>query len=211
MRKTIKHLTFWMVAALVIFLFWRVSSRIQKNERVLSFSEFMAQLERGHVTRVTITATGAGSNIVGQFENGQSIRTFAPPQMENLVNVLLDKSVEVNARDANSASWIGHLIAWTPIVIMIAFLIFFMRSMTGSGAARETERRELRLEMKARFLHALSVAAGELSEDEMMSVLSTSDIAKVDSIEARKALYQMLSDGTVVVTDEKKFRLRTTT
>ena len=124
---------FWMVSALVIFLFWSVSSRIQDNDRQLSFSDFMGQLDRGHVAKVTITGTGAGSQIVGEFKNGQSITTFAPPQMENLVNVMLDKGVEVTARDANSASWFTHLISWTPIIIMIAFLIFFIRQMQGSG------------------------------------------------------------------------------
>ena len=133
MNSTMKNLMFWMVAALVIFLFYSVSSRIQKNERPLSFSDFMAQLDRGHVAKVTITGTGAGSQIVGEFKNGQAIRTFAPPQMENLVNLMLDKGVEVHARDANSSSWLGHIISWTPIVIMIAFLIFFMRQMQGSG------------------------------------------------------------------------------
>jgi cell division protease FtsH len=128
-----KNLMFWMVAALVIFLFWSVSSRIQKNERQLSFSDFIAQLERGHVAKVTITGSNAGAQIGGEFKNGQSFRTFAPPQVENLVNNMLDKGVEVNARDANSSSWLGHIISWTPIVIMIAFLIFFMRQMQGSG------------------------------------------------------------------------------
>jgi cell division protease FtsH len=128
-----KNLMFWMVAALVIFLFWSVSSRIQKNERQLSFSDFMAQLERGHVAKVTITGSNAGSQIAGEFKNGQSFRTFTPPQFENLVNTMLDKGVEVTARDANSSSWLGHIISWTPIVIMIAFLIFFMRQMQGSG------------------------------------------------------------------------------
>jgi cell division protease FtsH len=128
-----KNLMFWMVAALVIFLFWSVSSRIQKNERQLSFSDFMAQLERGHVAKVTITGSNAGAQIGGEFKNGQSFRTFAPPQVDNLVNNMLDKGVEVTARDANSSSWLGHIISWTPIVIMIAFLIFFMRQMQGSG------------------------------------------------------------------------------
>ena len=211
MRETMKNLVFWMVAALVIFVFWSVSSRIQKNERQLSFSDFMEQLEQGHVAKVTITGSAGGSQIVGEFKNGQAIRTFVPPQTEDLVNVMLDKGVEVTARDANSASWLGHIISWTPIVIMIAFMVFFMRAMSASGAGRETMRRETRLEMKARFLHALSAAGGDLSEDEMMSVLKDSGVRRVDSIEAQKALYQMLSDGTIVLTNEKKFRLRTTT
>jgi cell division protease FtsH len=127
-----KNLMFWMVAALVIFLFWSVSSRIQNNDRDLSFSDFMAQLDRGHVAKVIITGSDAGSQIIGEFKNGQSIRTYAPP-MDNLVSVMLEKGVEVTARDANSSSWLTHIISWTPIVIMIAFLIFFMRQMQGSG------------------------------------------------------------------------------
>ncbi len=123
---------FWMVAALVIVLFWNVSWRIQQKEQQLSFSEFMEQLERGNVAKVTVTGTGAGSTIVGEFKNGTAIRTFAP-EMENLVNTMLEKGVEVSARDANSSSWVTHLVSWTPIVIMIAFLIFFMRQMQGSG------------------------------------------------------------------------------
>lgn len=45
MNSTLKNLVFWRVAALTIFLFRSVSSRIQKNERQLSFSDFMAQIE----------------------------------------------------------------------------------------------------------------------------------------------------------------------
>ena len=133
MNSTMKNVMFWMVAALVIFLFWSVSSRIQNNETQLSFSDFMAQLDRGHVAKVTITGTTAGSQIVGEFKNSQTFKTFAPPQVDDLVNVMLEKDIEVTARDANGSSWLGHLIAWTPIVIMIAFLIFFMRQMQGSG------------------------------------------------------------------------------
>ncbi len=133
MNSTMKNVMFWMVAALVIFLFWSVSSRIQNTETQLTFSDFMGQLDRGHVAEVIVTGTGAGSQIDGKFKNGQSFKTFAPPQIDDLVNVMLEKDVEVTARDANSSSWLGHLVAWTPIVIMIAFLIFFMRQMQGSG------------------------------------------------------------------------------
>ncbi|HSF15262.1 MAG TPA: ATP-dependent metallopeptidase FtsH/Yme1/Tma family protein [Vicinamibacteria bacterium] len=112
MRAHTKNFMWWMGTALVIFLFWIVSSRIQKNERELGFSEFMNQV-RGHVAKVTITGTGAGSQIVGEFKNGQSIRTFAPPQVDNLVNTMLEKGVEVRTRDANSSSLIGRIISWT--------------------------------------------------------------------------------------------------
>jgi len=133
LNSTMKNLMFWMVAALLIMLFWSVSSRIQQKEKQLTFSDFMEQVDRGSVAEVTITGSSAGSQIVGTLKNGDPIRTFAPPQYETLVDKLLSQGVEVSARDANGSSVWAHLINWTPIIIMIAFLVFFMRQMQGSG------------------------------------------------------------------------------
>ena len=133
LNSTMKNLMFWMVAALLIMLFWSVSSRIQQKEKQLTFSDFMEQVDRGSVSEVTITGSSAGSQIVGTLKNGDPIRTFAPPQYETLVDKLLSQGVEVSARDANGSSVWAHLINWTPIIIMIAFLVFFMRQMQGSG------------------------------------------------------------------------------
>jgi cell division protease FtsH len=128
-----KNLMFWMVAALVIILFWNVSSRIQEKERQLTFSEFMAQVDRNNVSEVTLTGTAAGSQITGKLKNGEPVRTFAPPQYDTLVDKLLESGIAVTARESNGSGWLAHLINWTPIFIMIAFLIFFMRQMQGSG------------------------------------------------------------------------------
>ncbi len=201
MNSTMKNLMFWMVAALVIFLFWSVSSRIQKNERSLSFSDFMAQLERGHVAKVTITSSNAGSQIRGEFKNGQTFKTFAPPQGGNIVNKMLEKGVVVNARDANASSWLGHIISWTPIVIMIAFLIFFMRQMAGSPEASLMERR---LRTKARLHELLSESARDQSREELSAQLTGRHREELSTV-----LYQMLREGTIVFTAEKKYRVKT--
>jgi len=201
MSATVKNLIFWVISALVIFLFWSVSSRIQKNERQLSFSDFIAQLERGHIVRVTLTGSNAGSQIVGEFKNGQEFRTFAPPQVGNLVNRMLEKGVEVSARDANSSSWLDHLISWTPIAIMIAFLILFMRQMQ---SAPSVDRAERRLRAKSRIYEFLSRSNEALSESEMFA-----EVAGDKEAEPRVVLYQMLRDGTVVFTTERKYRAKT--
>jgi hypothetical protein len=190
MRPTLKFILWWMVAALVIFLFWNVSARIQKNEPHLSFSDFLVQLERGHVNDVTIT----GNFISGTFKNGQSFRTYAPPQADGLVERLLDKGIVVNARDVNSSSWLEHLISWTPIVIMIAFLIFFMRQMQGSTDS----------ETSARIWTILSGSEADLSAAELASRLPT-----VSEEKLQRALYGMLREGTIVLTAARKYRART--
>jgi ATP-dependent Zn protease len=201
MNSTIKNLMGWILAALVIFLFWSISPRIQKNERQLSFSDFVEQLERGHVANVTITGTNSGSRIDGQFKNGQSFRTFAPPQTPTLLSKLLGKGVVVNARDANSSSWLGHIISWTPIAIMVAFLIFFMRQMQNSPEASLAERR---LRAKARVHELLSRNDPGLSQAQISESLNVQEDEEFHTI-----LYQMLREGTIVFTSDKKYRAKT--
>jgi hypothetical protein len=124
---------------------------------------------------------------------------------------MLEKGVVVRARDANSSSWVGHLISWTPIVIMIAFLIFFMRQMQSPRSGLSpTARRELRLELKTRFVRVLSAAESDLSESELLSRISEGGGVVPEGLEAQKALYEMLSEGTLSMTDDRKYRLRTT-
>ena len=57
LNSTMKNLMFWMVAALLIMLFWSVSSRIQQKEKDLTFSEFMEHVDQGSVAAVTITGS----------------------------------------------------------------------------------------------------------------------------------------------------------
>ena len=115
MNSTMKNLMFWMVAALVIFLFWSVSSRIQKNERQLSFSDFMAQLDRGQRRQSDHYRHGCWKPDRRASSKTASRSVLSRRRRwRDLVNVMLDKGVEVHARDANSSSWLGHLISWTP-------------------------------------------------------------------------------------------------
>lgn len=205
MNSTLKNLMFWLVSALVIFLFWSVSSRIQKNERLLSFSDFLEQVEAGHVSAVSLT----GGEIVGDLKNGQSFRTYVPRQAESLIGLLREHDVEIYARDPNSSSWLGHLISWTPIVIMIAFLIFFMRQMqrpTDAGVGAKEQRAELKL----RLLYSIAASGRALSEQELTNeiVEPASPQAAVWRRAIRSSLYEMLAEGTVALTPEKKFRAR---
>ena len=201
MSATVKNLIFWVIATLVIFLFWSVSSRVQKTERQLRYSQFVAQVDREHVRKVTITGSNAGSRIDGEFKNGQKFRTFVPPHAGNLVTKMMEKGVEVTARDANSSSWLGHIISWTPIVIMIAFLIFFMRQMTTSPAASIAASR---LELMARVHELLSGSDEDLSMEGISRKL-----LDADEDELRTALYQMLREETILFTTERRYRVKT--
>jgi hypothetical protein len=201
-----KNLMFWLVAALVIFLFWSVSSRIQRDERQIRYTELLRYLEAGTILEVTVTGNDRGSEIVGTFRNGEHFRTFAPPHAYDLLDRILAAGVEVNARSESTTSWSGHLVSWTPIVIMIAFLVFFLRAGSQSKAY---DAFQWRLAAKGRALERLVSSREDLPEEEILSCLLGDEKPKTRDAEAWKALYEMLAEKTIEITDQKRYRLKT--
>ena len=133
MNITPRTLIVWLFAAVVIFLFWSVSNRIQLEEHELSFTDFIAELERGNLARATITSTPSGSQILGELENGRRIKAFALPDVESLVEAMLDQGVQVYMRDIDVSPWSSSLIHWIPIVIVVIFVFFLSKRAQAAG------------------------------------------------------------------------------
>jgi hypothetical protein len=81
---------------------------------------------------------------------------------------------------------------------MIAFLILFMRQ---AQSAPQVKRGERRLRAKSRIYELLARNGEALSESEMFA-----EVAGEKEAELRIVLYEMLRDGTVVFTTERKYR-----
>jgi cell division protease FtsH len=118
-----------LVLVVVVVLIWNVSTQFQTADNAVNFSDFLRQVEAGEVDSVEIT----GNGITGTMSGGNRFRTYAPPQYEGLVNLLVDRNVEVNAREATSSPWATLLYSWAPILLIIGFWIFFMRQVQSGG------------------------------------------------------------------------------
>ena len=132
MSSTMKNLMFWLVASLVLILFWNVSSRISERENELSFTQFMQRVEEDRIAGVTISGTGAGSEITGTAVDGNSFRTYAP-EMEGLVALLLERGIDVEADDGSRAPWALTLLGWLPILLIVGLFFFLIRQMQTPG------------------------------------------------------------------------------
>src|SRR5262245_32571163 len=115
--------------AVIAALVWRFSTNFQQVAKPLSFTEFVTAAESGQIATVTIT----GNEIQGTKKDGESFRSMAPPQYENLGKVLVDKGVIINYRDATASPWAALLYNWAPILLMIGFWVFIMRQMQSGG------------------------------------------------------------------------------
>ena len=129
MNPTTRSLLFWMVPVVVVVLIWNLSSQFQTGDTSISFSEFIRWVETGQVDRVELT----GNGIVGTSTNGERFRTYAPPQYEGLANKLIERDIVVQARAATTSPWATLLYGWAPILLIIGFLVFFMRQIQSGG------------------------------------------------------------------------------
>ena len=129
MNSTLKSLLFWTVLIAIAVLAWTFSARFQTREKSVSFSTFLSQVEAGHVASVTIT----GNEISGTLKSNETFETHAPGQYEGLANRLIERGVIVEAKEPTTSPWATLLYSWAPILLLIAFWIFFMRQMQSGG------------------------------------------------------------------------------
>ena len=130
-----KNVIVWIVAGVLVLGLVNVfQGDMQQNgaER-LAFSDFLAKVEGGEVSSVTIKkSTDAGTTISGNYSNGARFVAYAP-DYPNLVDVLSAKKVKISA--APEASGMDNiwsiLLSWFPILLLIGVYVFFMRQMQG--------------------------------------------------------------------------------
>jgi cell division protease FtsH len=118
-----------MVLVVVGVIVWNLSTRFQPSYKSQKFSAFMAAVDAGTVGSVTIT----GNEITGVTKSNENFRTYAPPQYEGLANRLIERGVDVTAKEPTTSPWAALLYSWAPILLMIGFWIFFMRQMQSGG------------------------------------------------------------------------------
>ncbi len=129
MNTTVKSVVFWVAMIVLVALVWNFSSRFQRNELPVTFSEFISWVDSGQVATVTIT----GSELTGQTHAKELFRTTLPAQYDGLVNRLIEKKVIVQAKEPTASPWAALLLSWAPILLLIGFWIFFMRQVQSGG------------------------------------------------------------------------------
>ena len=169
MNSTLKSLLFWMVLVVVGVLIWNFSATFQARDKAVTFSDFVKQLDEGQIQKVTMT----GNEILGTSKSGEKFRTYAPPQYEGLGNKLIERNVEVSAKEPAASPWATFLVAWAPILLMIGFWVFFMRQMqTGGNKALSFGKSRAKLSSSAQKKVTFKDVAGvEEAKEELQEII----------------------------------------
>ncbi len=132
MNQVSRNIALWLVVVLMALLLVNFFTRTQQHSPDIFFSDFLNDVDNGHVAEVTIQ----GNQIQGETASGEHFKTYAPND-PGLVQELRAKGVKIAAKPADvDPWWMVLLVQWFPMLLLVAVWILFMRQMQiGGGKA----------------------------------------------------------------------------
>jgi len=128
---------FWLFIIMLAVLLWTLVSKSGQSarEEEPSYSEFMAQVDRGNVKDVVMYLSPSSYEIEGEWrEPSKKFRTtIFKESAPDLAKTLRDKQVLITVKEVNRADWVTFLLNAAPLFLLVAFWIFMMRQMQAGG------------------------------------------------------------------------------
>ncbi len=129
MNNFYKNISMWLIIGLAMVLLFQMFNNPQQGQETLSYSDFLARVESGLISQVTVQ----GDEISGST-NGKSFKTFSPITDWELWGILRKSGVEVTVKQVEKPPWYVTILAnWFPMLLLIGVWIFFMRQMQMGG------------------------------------------------------------------------------
>jgi cell division protease FtsH len=171
-NSTVKTVLFWLLIGVSALLLWQVvkSARDPQKDKDKTFSEFMADVEQGHVRDVTVD----GMQVKGKLTDGTGFHTTAPSNYPDMIKTLRDKGVSITFRDVNSGSLPLQLLGtWAPLILLGALWFFMIRQMqTGGNKALSFGKSRARLlSMQQKKVTFKDVAGVEEAKEELREII----------------------------------------
>ncbi len=134
MTPTVRTLIVWIAIFVVVILLWNTFQAGRVTRFPLTFTEFLEQVEQGHVAEVTIRGQEVSGTFTegGQYAEGDSFFTYLP-EYPDLVTELRDAGVVIKAEEPRENPLLQFLFGWAPFLLIIGLWIFFMRQMQSGG------------------------------------------------------------------------------
>jgi cell division protease FtsH len=128
-----KNLVLWLIIFGLVVAFYDVfqTNLFSSSNRMMYFSDFLQSVDASQVREVTIQ----GNQIDGAMNDGSKFYTYAPGNYLNLIDNLRNGGVkiEVLPMENKMNSFMGLLLSWFPLLLLVGVWFYFMRQMQGGG------------------------------------------------------------------------------
>ncbi len=129
MNNFMRNLGIWLVIGIVMLLLFNVLGNRQSQERQLSFSDFITQVESGSVLEVTLRER----QVIGVSDTNGHFQTQVP-NYPALFELLERHQVRVRVEPPDQGNlFFAILNSWLPMLLIIGIWLFFMRQVQGGG------------------------------------------------------------------------------
>jgi cell division protease FtsH len=171
-NSTVKTVLFWLLIGVSALLLWEVvkSSRDSQKDKEVNFSQFMSDVDQGHVREVSVD----GMQVHGKYTDNTAFHTTAPANYPDMIKTLRDKGVSMSFRDVNSGSLPLQLLGtWAPLILLGALWFFMIRQMqTGGNKALSFGKSRARLlSMQQKKVTFKDVAGVEEAKEELREII----------------------------------------
>jgi cell division protease FtsH len=110
-------------------MLYNLFNQQQVSEERINYTDFLAMVDDERIEGVVIQ----GQELFVTDINHNRFKVFAP-QDSDLIKILREKGVAINAKPLSESPWYVSLLAsWLPMIVLIGIWIFFMRQMQGGG------------------------------------------------------------------------------
>ena len=124
-----KNLAFWVILFLLLIALFNIfnGGQTTNNGSQVSFSEFLDSVDAGQVDAVTLD----GEKVY--IRSGSNNFTTIQPRDADILPVLRDAGVAIEAAAQEQSGFMSMLGVWLPFVLLIGVWVFFMNRMQGGG------------------------------------------------------------------------------
>lgn len=130
MGNNARNIAFWLVLFLLILALFNLFSGSGNTlqSQSVRYSDFVAQLDDGNVTQVTLD----GETVRFRGADGKDYVTIKPEDAE-ITNELIEKGIPVSAESQEQSGFQTFLMSLLPFILLIGVWIYFMNRMQGGG------------------------------------------------------------------------------
>jgi len=159
------------VTSLVLLWQFALKSSDVGHEKQTNISELMNDADAAKVNDVTVN----GNEVTGHYKGGDKngFHAIIPAGYTSLYDVLRKDGVNISVKDQQSNAWIGVLIQFLPVVLLIGVFLFMMRQMQSGGnkAMSFGKSRARLLSMQQKKITFKDVAGVDEAKEELKEII----------------------------------------
>jgi cell division protease FtsH len=165
-----RNLVFWGVIFIIMILLFNLFYN-KPRQTVLdkNYSDFISAVQNNQVIEVQVQ----GRDLTWRDNEGKHFKTYAPEDPE-MIKILREKGVIINAKKESDTSLLQILISWAPMILLIGVWLFFMRQIqVGGGKALSFGKSRAKVLTKEQHHVTFQDVAGiEEAKDELEEIIA---------------------------------------